>query len=366
SASDVTTALNEGRSIANYCGHGGTTNWTTTGFNNSHVNALVNDNMLPFIQSVACINGQFRNYTCFGEAWLRATHSGVPTGAIGAYMSSTNQDWDPPMWSQDEYIDLLCADQFNSYGGLCFNGSCYMIDVEGSVGASHFNTWHIFGDPSVQVRTDTPAMMTVNHPGAVFFNMPEYEVEVVGVERALCALYADGTLYGSAYTGSDGMAIVPISEMLPIGEPILLTVTAYNRATVVDSVVAATDLTILHDPIGDTKDTLNPYEVTCTIYSDTTVVADQLLLKYQINSVWYADTLEIVRLGDDYVGYIPAQPAGTHVDYYIFAENMAGDVDSTETYSFFVIDYGVLIDPTYATATAPVYDTVWFGLTVTN
>ncbi len=365
-SSQVSAALNEGRSIINYCGHGSVTTWSSTGFSNTHVGALVNDNMLPFIHSVACVNGKFRSSTCFGEAWLRATHNGVPTGAIGAYMSSINQSWDPPMWSQDEFIDLLCSEQLSSYGGLCFNGSCHMIDIEGSVGATHFNTWHIFGDPSVQVRTNTPAVMTVNHAGAVFFNMSEYEVEVVGVERALCALYADGTLYGSAYTDANGLAVVPISEMLPIGQPILLTVTAYNKATVVDSVVAATDLTILHDPIGDTKDTLNPYEVTCTIYSDTTVIADQLLLKYQINSVWYADTLEIVRMGDDYVGYIPAQPAGTDVDYYIFAENMAGDVDSTETFSFFVIDYGVLIDPTYAQATAPVWDTVWFSLTVTN
>ena len=366
SASAVTAALNEGRSIANYCGHGSTTSWSTTGFSNSHVNALVNDNMLPFIHSVACVNGQFRSYTCFGEAWLRATHNAVPTGGIGAYMSSINQDWDPPMWSQDEFTDLLVADQLNSYGGLCFNGSCYMIDVEGSVGVSHYNTWIVFGDPSVQVRTDTPAAMTVNHAGAVFFNMSEYEVEVVGVEDALCALYANGVLYGSAYTDAGGLVNVPINEMLPIGAPILLTVTAYNKATVIDSVFAATDLTIMHDPIGDTKDTLNPYEVTCTIYSDTTVVADQLLLMYQINSVWAADTLELVRMGDDYVGYIPAQDAGTAVDYYLYAENEAGDIDSTDTYSFKVIDYGLLLDPEYTQSVAQVNDTIWFGLTVTN
>ena len=205
-SSQVSAALNEGRSIINYCGHGSTTAWSTTGFSNSHVGGLVNDNMLPFIVSVACVNGQFDGNTCFAEAWLRATNNGIPTGAIAVYMSSINQSWNPPMEGQDHAVDLLCAEAMSSYGGLCFNGSCYMIDMEGSGGISMYETWHIFGDPSVQVRTDTPAMMTVNHAGAVFFNMTEYEVEVVGVEGALCALYATGTLYGSAYTDVNGMA----------------------------------------------------------------------------------------------------------------------------------------------------------------
>ncbi|HHH79837.1 MAG TPA: gingipain R, partial [Thermoplasmatales archaeon] len=55
----VSDALNNGRSIINYCGHGSTTSWGTSGFSNTDVNALTNDNMLPFIFSVACLNGNF-------------------------------------------------------------------------------------------------------------------------------------------------------------------------------------------------------------------------------------------------------------------------------------------------------------------
>ena len=150
-AAQVTSALNAGRGIINYCGHGSTTSWSSTGFSNTHVNALVNDNMLPFIFSVACVNGQFDGYTCFGEAWLRATHGSEPTGAIGAYMSSINQDWDPPMCAQDESIDLLCAEAYFSFGALAFAGSCQMMDEYGSSGVNMFNTWHVFGDPSVRV-----------------------------------------------------------------------------------------------------------------------------------------------------------------------------------------------------------------------
>ena len=108
-------------------------------------------------------NGWFNGYTCFGEAWLRATNGTAPTGAIGCYASSINQEWNPPMAGQDEMVDLLVADEKRTFGGLCFNGSMLMMDEYGTMGQKTFLTWHIFGDPSLRVRTDTPAALTISH-----------------------------------------------------------------------------------------------------------------------------------------------------------------------------------------------------------
>ena len=165
----VTNALNSGRGIINYTGHGSTTSWSSTGFSNTNVNNLVNDNMLPFIVSVACVNGQFNGYTCFGEAWLRATHNGEPTGAIGAYMSSINQSWNPPMEGQDEFNLLYCAEAYHCYGTYCFAGSCSMMDDYGSGGVEMFDTWHIFGDPSVRITGTVapPTGMNVTPSGSL-------------------------------------------------------------------------------------------------------------------------------------------------------------------------------------------------------
>ena len=55
------------------------------------------------------------------------------------------------MAAQDESVDLLVADQYFSFGGLAYAGSCQMIDEYGSGGVDMFNTWHVFGDPSVRV-----------------------------------------------------------------------------------------------------------------------------------------------------------------------------------------------------------------------
>jgi hypothetical protein len=157
-AAMVTTALNQGRGIINYCGHGDQTSWGTTGFSNSNVQALQNDNMLPFIVSVACLNGSFNNGTCFAEAWLRSTHNGEPIGAIATYMSSILQDWASPMEAQDEFNILYTQIEPNdyfAYGTLCFAGSCSMMDqygsTNGSSGCNMFNTWHVFGDPSIRI-----------------------------------------------------------------------------------------------------------------------------------------------------------------------------------------------------------------------
>ncbi len=152
----VRDAVNNGRGIINYCGHGSATSWGTTGFNNADVDALVNDNMLPFIFSVACVNGQFNTLDkCFAEAWLRATNNqtGEPTGAIGMYASSVNQSWAPPMEGQDEFNLLLTdpEEPYFSYGAMCFAGSCSMMDNYGAGGVEMFDTWNIFGDPSLRI-----------------------------------------------------------------------------------------------------------------------------------------------------------------------------------------------------------------------
>ncbi|MCK4857925.1 MAG: hypothetical protein KAT58_08160 [candidate division Zixibacteria bacterium] len=365
-SADVANALNDGRSIVNYTGHGGPTSWSTSGFSNSNVNALVNDNMLPFMVSVACNNGEFDIYTCFGEAWLRATNGGVPTGAIGAYMSSIGQSWNPPMDAQDEVVHLLINEVVTSYGALCFNGSCKMIDINGAGGVSMCDTWHIFGDPSLQVRTATPGVMVVDHDGTVFFQNPTYQVIVPGVQGALCALYHNGIIYGSAYTDTSCQAIIPIVEPLPIGVSVTLTVTAFNKQTIIEGVQVTSDLAIVHTPLPDTKDTLNDYEVLCQIYSDSALVADSCQLWYNVGSGWNSVVLTYIPPNEDYVAYIPTQSPGTVINYYLYAENIVGNKDTTDVFTFRVIDYQMILDPTFLTQTVPSQDTGWYDLSVTN
>ncbi|MBE3121504.1 MAG: hypothetical protein IMZ53_10310 [Thermoplasmata archaeon] len=229
----VATSLNNGRSILNYCGHGSPTSWGTSGFSNSDVNALTNDNMLPFITSVACNNGEFDTYTCFAEAWLRATHNGQPTGAIGAFMSTISQSWDPPMQAQDEFNDILVGtypDNIKTtYGALCFQSCMSMNDQYGSAGESETIAWTVFGDPSVQVRTDTPATMTVTHDSYIPNGAETFELDVPGLAGALCAISSQGVLLGNGYTDQTGHAIIQFFEPISVSGEVQLVVTGFNK-----------------------------------------------------------------------------------------------------------------------------------------
>jgi len=232
-SSMVSTALNDGRGIANYCGHGSPTSWGSSGFSNGNVNQLTNDNMLPFICSVACNNGEFDSYdACFAEAWLRATNNGEPTGAIGFFASTQSQSWDPPMDAEDEIIDILIETYVDNirttYGALCFEGTMHMMDEYGSSCYDETDSWTVFGDPSLQVRTDTPSSMTVAHEPQVGGGT-SFEVIVTGVENALCAISRGTDLFGYAYTDASGHAVIQFDEPIPGLDPVNFVVTAYNK-----------------------------------------------------------------------------------------------------------------------------------------
>ena len=229
----ISNSLNDGRGTINYCGHGSTTSWGTTGFNNGDVNDLVNSNMLPFIITVACVNGNFTGTTCFAEAWLRATNNstGEPTGAIGMYASKISQSWNPPMDAQDESVDLMVTDSMFTFGGYCFNGGMLMVDLNGSTGENEYRNWTIFGDPSVYLRNNTPTALTVSHNPVVFLGLSTFEVTVVGptgpMEGAtVCGM--NDELYAVETTNSSGQVTLTFDP--PPMQPgiMTLTVTGWN------------------------------------------------------------------------------------------------------------------------------------------
>ncbi|MCB2207004.1 MAG: T9SS type A sorting domain-containing protein [Bacteroidetes bacterium] len=230
SASSVGVGIDEGATIINYTGHGSTTSWSSSGFSNSNVNQLSNVGKLPFVISVACVNGNFVNTTCFAEAWLRAEDNDEPAGAIATLMSTINQSWNPPMRGQDVMADILTeADEDNikrTFGGITMNGCMGMNDAYGSGGYEMTDTWLIFGDPSLVVRTAVPMDLTVTHPTALLLGMSSITVDC-DVEDAMVALSMDGVLLGSAMI-EDGSATIDFEPFTSVGTADLV-VTAFNH-----------------------------------------------------------------------------------------------------------------------------------------
>ncbi len=233
----VATALNSGATIVNYTGHGSTTSWSTSGFSNSNVNNLTNNGKLPFIISVACVNGNFVNSTCFAEAWLRAENNGEPSGAIATFMSTINQSWNPPMRGQDEINDILTETYEDNikrtFGGITMNGCMNMNDVYGSDGYEMTDTWTIFGDPSLEVRTAAPENLTVTHPTSLFLGATSMNI-TCDADGAFATLSLDGVILGSAVV-SGGSANIEFEALTQVGTADIV-VTSFNAIPYINTV----------------------------------------------------------------------------------------------------------------------------------
>ena len=253
----VAEAVNDGRSIINYCGHGSPSGWGSSGFSTNDIHNLINDNMLPFVTCVACNNGQFDDYDeCFCEAWLRATNdeTGEPTGAIVSTGSTKGMSWAPPMDAQDEFIDLIVEtyedNVKHTIGGIHYNGVMHMNDEYGSGGYSETDTWHFFGDPSILLRTDKPAEMSVEHGPYIDLKTLSLEVTVDDVKGALCSISRDNECFGSAYTDENGYALIQLGESFHGLDPVDLLITAYNKIPFTTTVLVNREPEIPNKPEG--------------------------------------------------------------------------------------------------------------------
>ena len=246
STQQISTRINSGVGIITYCNHGSEIAWQSHSpyYSNSYVNSLTNDNMLPFIISVACLNGKYDygSGDCFAEAWMHATNNNThkPTGAIGGIFSYISQPWIPPMEGEDEMIDILVESKANNIkrtlGGVLTNGNMAVLDYSSNAASiGTYQNWNIFGDPSMTLRTNTPASMTVTHDGIIAPNATTYTVHVNNGNGALATITKDHVILGSA-TVNNGVANISITEPGTDASQLTLCVFGYNKVTYLGSI----------------------------------------------------------------------------------------------------------------------------------
>ncbi len=142
--------INNGVSIINYTGHGSISGWGNgAALSTSNVNSLTNNNLLPFVISVACNVGEFNSTNeCFAESWLRATNNGEPAGGISHFGSTISMSWEPPMHGQYGMNRILTEsyddNKTRTMGGITANGCMYMNDAQGSSGINETKYWTYF------------------------------------------------------------------------------------------------------------------------------------------------------------------------------------------------------------------------------
>ena len=262
SVESINQHINNGVGILNYINHGNEQMWSVASYCNEHINVLTNDNKLPFIWSTACKVGKYDNtYTdhgsgftvgqeddCMAEAWMHATNSSTnaPTGAIGGMFSYISQPWQPPMYGQDEMVDILIesydSNIKHTLGGTSINGIMAIIDQYGASDINAYAThqgWVLYGDPSLMLRTKAPETMSVTHDDGIAPNATTYTVQVSGGEGAVATITRNYEILGSAKV-NQGVAEISITAPGADFSELTLCVFGFNKVTYLGTITINT------------------------------------------------------------------------------------------------------------------------------
>jgi len=234
---DIAAAVNGGTSLINYIGHGSETAWVTGWFSNVDVRSLRNTGMYPMIVSVACVNGHFA-YTggdVLAEAWLKAGTPSRPTGALAMFASSTNQAWVPPTIGQLAIAKLVASHTVTHVGALMLDGSIAVLEDGSDDADQTFQTWHIFGDPTAVLRTQSPQRI-MGEP--TFETRGSENIQLQVAESGLRVSLTNGKqLLGTTVSNEEGIASFPTLS-LAHGEAFTVTVSGDNLVPQVSQLTA--------------------------------------------------------------------------------------------------------------------------------
>ena len=235
----VSDAVNDGRSVINYIGHGSKTSWVSSRFNTGDIENLENGRMLPYIWSVACVNGDFAGWgESFAEAWLNAGTIESQQGAVAIAAASTNMQWVPPLyWQAEANLVLMVNGTSKTFGGLSVGGMSKIAEKYGPTSRSFklfVEQTNNFGDGSVKVRYDAPTAVEIEEAkmngGKVSIKVGNPSGAEVGA-LTVTVYNSDMSVLHVAKTDTRGIATFEVAQSA--GE-LFTTVTGTNLVPVVD------------------------------------------------------------------------------------------------------------------------------------
>ena len=154
---DVRDAINDGRGLVVFSGHGNAYYWGDgPAFYQTDVENLLNVNNYPVVFSHACDTGQFNYGECFAETWIRQDQKGAV--AFIAASEST-------LWPEDDILERRIFEgwwneSIDSLKGVLDYGLYELYQYYGGTGNSkyYFESYNLLGDPSLHIWRDKPSM----------------------------------------------------------------------------------------------------------------------------------------------------------------------------------------------------------------
>ena len=153
--SNVVNALNNGRALVAYSGHGSQVSWGGPALSQSNIRSLSNSGALSVVASFACLTGDFNVSESFAETWLLQANK----GAVAFIGSSSSTYWGPDDIMERAMMDALYsgAPSANVVGSFKFAGLMAVEEERfGTATAQsryYWESYNLFGDPSLEMLT---------------------------------------------------------------------------------------------------------------------------------------------------------------------------------------------------------------------
>lgn len=192
------------------------------------------------------------------------------------------------------------------------------------------NPW---GDPYKVVRIPMPSSGGGNYPGGPFGNAyyRTYSNFVIVNKTIIMPVYReqfDTTAVRVLRENMPGYRIVTIDADNSNGNPDLDQNIVSQSGVIhcITHLVGVSDpLRIVHNNLSDTYNDVNPYQVDAIIQHKSGISSAQVYWTTDTTQPYTPVTMTLTNAGTDtWTGYIPAQPNGTTIFYYIHAQANSG------------------------------------------
>ena len=233
SKSQLIAEMNQGHSFIHHDGHSNYTynmRMTNTDVTNTNFSGLNGtDHNFTNIYSSGCMSGGF-DQECIGEKFI-----GIQNLAV-SYVGNSRYGWfnegqteGPSIHIHREFMDALYGGRTAEIGKahkLSKTDTAPWVNAAGQweEGALRwcFYDCNVLGDPAMNIWTDEPETVSLNHTSSITFGQDEYQVIVTGTGGSFlsnidCALVQNGTVFGYIKPNSSGVARIPISSSYELG-----------------------------------------------------------------------------------------------------------------------------------------------------
>ncbi len=227
-ADDVKNAVNQGRGFVLYRGSGSCYWYEPFGF---WPHTLQNGYKLPIVISGTC--GQIDpNMSLCGELWVRAGTPNNLKGAV-AFIGTTTSGYNiahlRSAWTRAFFETLFTSDTVCKLGKLVEVGRQRVYELYGNV--DEYRGLTCIGDPEMNVWTDVPREMAVQHPAYAILGFTTFDVSVSDdngplVGAKICIMQ-DTLIYEVDTTDSEGDAEFELA--ISSDDTIYVTVTCKNH-----------------------------------------------------------------------------------------------------------------------------------------